>query len=74
LSEHKEAVHHPAHYNTGKIEVIAAIDDWGLNFARGSIVKYVARAGHKDPAKEIEDLQKASWYLQHEIERLKGQA
>lgn len=62
-------VSHPAHYNSGKIEVIEAIEDWGLNFSRGNVVKYTARAGKKDPECEIEDLQKAAWYLNREIER-----
>lgn len=52
-------VTHPSHYNAGKIEVIEAIEDWRLNFHRGNAVKYIARAGKKDPNKEIEDLEKA---------------
>lgn len=64
-------VNHPAHYNTGKIEVIDAIEDWALGFNAGNAVKYVARAGKKDPAKLVEDLEKARWYLDREIERLK---
>lgn len=65
-------VSHPAHYNSGNIEVIEAIEDWSLNFHRGNAVKYTARAGKKDPSKEIEDLEKAVWYLNREIERLKA--
>lgn len=65
-------VTHPSHYNSGKIEVIEAIEDWGLGFHRGNAVKYVARAGKKDPSKEVEDLEKARWYLDREIERLKA--
>ena len=41
-----------------------------LNFARGNVIKYVSRAGKKDSNKELEDLKKASWYLNREIERL----
>lgn len=62
----KEAVDHPSHYNSGKIEVIDFIDDQKLNFSRGCVVKYVSRAKHK--GNELEDLKKAMWYLQHEIE------
>lgn len=62
------AVNHPSHYNTGAIEVIAAIDDWRLGFSLGNAVKYIARAAHK--GSKVEDLRKARWYLQHEIERL----
>lgn len=65
-------VTHPSHYNSGKIEVIEAIEDWGLSYHRGNVVKYVARAGKKDPAKEIEDLEKAAWYLARDIENLKA--
>lgn len=64
----KEAVNHPSHYNTGKIEVIDAIEDWKLNFSRGNAVKYIARAGHKGD--ELEDLKKAAWYINREVERL----
>lgn len=60
-------VSHPSHYNVGKIEVIDAIEDWGLNFSLGNAVKYIARADHK--GKPIEDLQKARWYIEREIER-----
>lgn len=64
-------VNHPSHYTYGKIEVIDAIEDWGLNFHRGNAVKYIARAGKKDKFKEVEDLEKAAWYINREIERLK---
>lgn len=65
-------VNHPTHYNSGKIEVVEAIEDWKLNFHRGNAVKYTARAGRKDPTKEIEDLKKAVWYLNREIEVLES--
>lgn len=63
-------VTHPSHYNSGKIEVIEAIEDWKLGFHRGNAVKYIARAGIKNPDKEVEDLEKAIWYLNREIELL----
>lgn len=63
-------VNHPAHYTDGKIEVIDYIQDKDFNFCRGNAIKYISRAGKKDKAKEIEDLQKAVWYLNKEIERL----
>ena len=65
-----DVVNHPAHYTDGKIEVIEFIEDKGMNFHRGNAVKYISRAGKKDPAKEIEDLKKAVWYLNREIGRL----
>jgi len=65
-------VNHPSHYNSGKIEVIEAIEDWKLDYHCGNAVKYVARAGKKDPSKEIEDLEKATWYLKRKIEKLRA--
>jgi len=61
-------VDHPKHYNAGKIEVIDAIEDWGLGFSLGNVVKYVARANYK--GKPLEDLKKAQWYLNRAIEKL----
>ena len=63
----KEKVNHPQHYNQGKIEVIDAIDDWGLDFCEGNIVKYVTRSRHK--GNRLQDLEKAKWYLDHLVER-----
>lgn len=59
-------INHPDHYNTGRFEVIDVIDDWKLNFELGNVIKYVARAGHKENT--IEDLKKAMWYLDREIQ------
>lgn len=67
-----DVVNRPAHYTDGKIEVIDFIEDKGLNFHRGNAVKYIARAGKKDPAKEVEDLKKARWYIDREIKRLES--
>jgi len=61
------AINHPSHCNQGKIEVIDAIEDWDLGFSLGNAVKYIARAEHK--GRPIEDLQKACWYLDREIQR-----
>lgn len=66
--EKNDPVNHPKHYTMGKIEVIHFIQDKKLNFARGNAVKYIVRAGIKDPEKEIEDLEKAIFYLRAEIE------
>ena len=69
-----DPVNHPSYYTTGKIEVIDFIDDKGLGYCLGNAVKYIVRAGKKDPAKTIEDLQKAVWYLNHQIEILEKEA
>ena len=60
-------VEHPPHYKQSTIEVIDAIEAWKLNFHLGNVVKYIARAEHKQ--NPIEDLKKASWYLNREIKR-----
>lgn len=56
-----DPINHPAHYTFGAIEVIDAIEAWGLGFHAGNVVKYVARSEHKGT--ELEDLKKARWYL-----------
>lgn len=63
-------MNHPKHDASGKIEVIEFIEDKGLGFHLGNVVKYVSRAGKKDPSLEkmIEDLKKAEWYLRRFIE------
>ena len=67
-----DPVNYPSHYTDGKIEVIDFIEDKGFGYHLGNAVKYISRAGKKDPNKTIEDLEKADWYLRREIERLKG--
>lgn len=66
-----DVVNHPSHYTDGKIEVIEFIEDKNLNYHKGNAIKYICRAGKKDPQKEIEDLQKAIWYINREIRNLK---
>lgn len=65
-------VNHPAHYTSGKIEVIDFIEDKELGFHLGNAVKYISRAGRKNPDKTVEDLRKAVWYINREIGRLEG--
>lgn len=72
--ESNESVDHPNHYGgkDNEYEAIKVIDAWNLGFSLGNTVKYISRAGKKDPSKELEDLKKAAWYLQHHITRLEG--
>lgn len=63
----QDEINNPSHYTHGKIEVIDAIEDWKLGFHLGNVVKYVARADHKQ--QRLKDLKKARWYLDREIER-----
>jgi hypothetical protein len=67
-----ESVDHPVHYlkDTGH-EVIDVINAWSLNFELGSAIKYIARAGKKNKEKTAEDLNKALWLIQFEIDKLK---
>ena len=66
-------VNHPGHYQFGDnniYEAIKVIEAWGLDFHLGNTVKYISRAGKKNPEKELEDLKKAAWYLQRRIDNL----
>ena len=64
-----DPVRHPSHYNAYKgIEVIQLVEQ--MNFNKGNAVKYICRAGLKNPETEIEDLRKAKQYLDFEISRL----
>lgn len=68
-------VNHPDHYQFGKdneYEAIKVIDAWDLGFSLGNTVKYISRAGKKDPTKEVEDLKKALFYLEHHIKTLES--
>lgn len=67
-----EMINHPNHYGgeNNVYEAIKVIDAWGLGFSLGNTVKYISRAGKKDPKKELEDLKKALWYLEHHIKKL----
>lgn len=65
-----DIVNHPPHYRgfSNGAEVIDIVER--LNFNRGNAIKYIARAGRKQGSSTIEDLQKAEWYLQREIQRI----
>lgn len=65
----KDNVNHPAHYKTGGIETIDFIEAKGLTYNLGNVVKYITRADHK--GNKLEDLEKAAWYLNREIQNLK---
>lgn len=65
-----DPVNHPSHYTDGKMEVIDFIEDKKLDFHLGNAIKYISRAGKKNPDKTVEDLQKAIWYIQRKIKTL----
>lgn len=65
-------INHPEHYlkETG-FEVIDVIEAWDLTFSLGNALKYIARAGKKDPEKQKQDLEKAVWYIERTISNLR---
>lgn len=65
-----DPVNRPEHYTRGGIECIDVIEALGLGYHLGNAMKYLWRAGHKADA--LEDLKKARWYLDREIERREG--
>lgn len=69
---HNETVNHPAHYGgeNNAYEAIKVIEAWNLDFCLGNAVKYISRAGKKDASKELEDLNKAIWYLKRRAEQI----
>jgi hypothetical protein len=70
IKEHKEdVINKPKHYNFATIEPIDVIEDWKLDFRLANALKYISRAGRKDPSKIKEDLEKAVWYIERFIEK-----
>lgn len=77
--EDRRAWDHPAHYGgrDNPHEAIKCITAHDLGFALGNAVKYIFRAGKKVAADHsdlleasIEDLKKARWYIDWQIEQL----
>lgn len=63
----------PAHYKHYQgLEIIQLTEQ--MNFNRGNAVKYISRAGLKNPETEVEDLEKALWYIQREIKRVRSES
>lgn len=73
-----DMVNHPPHYTNGPrhsvcgsaIEVIDITEDF--NFCLGNALKYIMRAGKKDPQKYVEDLEKSVFYINREIANAKA--
>ena len=68
LTKKMGKVNHPSHYGgeSNTYETIKIIESYNLNFSLGNVIKYTLRAGKK--INEIEDLEKAKWYLEKLIE------
>ena len=66
-----DLVNHPNHYGgkDNSYEAIKVIENWKLNFNLGNAIKYLARADHKN--NKLQDLEKAKWYIQREINNFK---
>ncbi len=64
-----DVVNHPRHYTShpSGVECVDVAEHYGFNV--GNAIKYLWRAGLKN-ADPIEDLKKAAWYVNREIERL----
>ena len=71
VSDTSDMVNHPSHYNVKGFEVIDIIDAFNLNFNMGNALKYLLRADRK--GNKQQDLQKAIWYLQREIQQSEKQ-
>lgn len=69
----QEAVNHPDHYGgaDNPYEAIKVIEAWGLNFNLGNAIKYICR--YKRKALSLEDLKKARWYIDREIQNMEKQ-
>lgn len=70
MSIKNDNVNHPAHYNTGQIEVIKYIEDKlsydeFCGYLTGNLLKYISRYKNKNG---VEDLKKAEWYIKYLIE------
>jgi hypothetical protein len=65
-----DVINRPPHYTDGKIETIEFIEDKKLGFCLGNAIKYISRAGKKDPTKTVEDLKKAIWYINRRIKEI----
>lgn len=75
IDKKNDNVNHPSHYTWLKelcgIEVLDITRH--LDFNTGNAVKYLLRAGRKDPKKTIEDLEKAIFYIKDKINMLKNE-
>jgi hypothetical protein len=65
-----DSVNHPKHYaHPSGVECITIVEH--MNFNRGNAIKYIWRAGEK--GNELQDLEKARWYVDREIGRVRAQ-
>ena len=70
-----DMVNHPPHYNQDNIECIDAIEaatgKYFRYYLQGNVMKYLCRYEHKNNKNQIDDLEKAQWYLKELIKKIK---
>lgn len=66
----EDKINHPTHYTSHPSGVECIEITQHHNFCIGNVIKYLWRAGLKGENTKLEDLKKARWYLNKEIERL----
>lgn len=64
----EDIINNPSHYQGNNFEVIDIIEDFNLGFNLGNVLKYILRSDKKE--NRIQDLEKAMWYLNREIENI----
>lgn len=67
-------INHPNYYGgeENQYEAIKVIEAWELGFCLGNTIKYISRAGKKNVSTEIQDLEKAKWYLDRRLIQLRS--
>jgi hypothetical protein len=73
LNKLSEIVNHPKHYTVDPSGIECIQITRHRNFNIGNAIKYLWRAGLKESNSDIQDLEKAIWYITDEIKRLKGE-
>lgn len=70
--KYNDPVSAPPHYTRLEPQPIDVIEAWNLGFYAAQVLKYIARAGFKEPSKIVEDLKKARYYLDRWIKKVGG--
>lgn len=73
LKDTNDPVNHPKHYTSDPSGIECIQITRHRNFNIGNAIKYLWRAGLKDSDAEVQDLNKAIWYIEDEIKRLTGE-
>ena len=68
-----DLVNHPSHYTSHPSGIEAIQITRHMNFNLGNVVKYLWRASLKDRVPTLQDLKKAAWYLNDEIQKVEAE-